>query len=144
MNEPTIELPQDTARTILSVVFSGNARRYPDIRFIFSHAGGTLPLLIHRVEGWANARKDLAAERFPDGVRAEFRKFYYDTASSDHAWTLVPLTKLVETTQVVFGTDFPFRSAAVTAKGLADFGFSAADLGAIDRGNAARLMPSLA
>jgi 6-methylsalicylate decarboxylase len=144
VNEPTIELPQDTARTILSVVFSGNARRYPDIRFIFSHAGGTLPLLIHRVEGWANARKDLAAERFPDGVRAEFRKFYYDTASSDHAWTLVPLTKLVETTQVVFGTDFPFRSAAVTAKGLADFGFSAADLGAIDRGNAARLMPSLA
>ena len=56
----------------------------------------------------------------------------------------MPLTKLVETTQVVFGTDFPFRSAAVTAKGLADFGFSAADLGAIDRGNAARLMPSLA
>ena len=80
----------------------------------------------------------------PDGVRAEFRKFYYDTASSDHAWTLVPLTKLVEATQVVFGTDFPFRSAAVTAKGLADFGFSAADLSAIDRGNAARLMPSLA
>ncbi len=144
VNEPTIELPQDTARTMLSVVFSGNARRYPDIRFIFSHAGGTLPLLIHRVESWANLRKDLAAERFPDGVRAEFRRFYFDTASSDYPWTLMPLTKLVETTQVVFGTDFPFRSAAVTAKGLAEYGFSPADLAAIERGNAAKLMPTLA
>jgi predicted TIM-barrel fold metal-dependent hydrolase len=143
VNDPTIELPQDTARTILSVVFSGNARRYPDIRFIFSHAGGTLPLLIHRVEGWANNRKDLAAERFPDGVRAEFRRFYYDTASSDYPWTMMPLTRLVETTQIVFGTDFPFRSAAVTAKGLAEYGFSAADLAAIDRGNAVKLLPSL-
>ena len=144
VNDPTIELPQDTARTILSVVFSGNARRYSDIRFIFSHAGGTLPLLIHRVEGWANNRKDLAAERFPEGVRAEFRRFYYDTASSDHPWTMMPLTKLVDTTQVVFGTDFPFRSAAATAKGLAEYGFNPADLAAIGRGNALKLMPSLA
>jgi 6-methylsalicylate decarboxylase len=143
VNDPTIELPQDTARTILSVVFSGNARRFPDIRFIFSHAGGTLPVLIHRIESWANIRKDLAAERFPNGVREEFRKFHYDTASSDYAWTMMPLTRLVETSQIVFGTDFPFRSAAVTAKGLAEYGFGAADLMAIDRGNAVRLMPSL-
>ena len=144
VNEPTIELPQDTARTMLSVVFSGNARRFPDIRFIFSHAGGTLPLLIHRVEAWANIRKDLMPERFPDGVRAEFRRFYYDTASSDYSWALMPLTKLVETTQVVFGTDFPFRSSTITAKGIAEYGFNASDIAAIDRGNAVRLMPSLA
>ena len=144
VNEPTIELPQDTARTMLSVVFSGNARRFRDIRFIFSHAGGTLPLLIHRVEAWANIRKDLMPERFPDGVRAEFRRFYYDTASSDHAWTLMPLTRLVETTQVVFGTDFPFRSASITAKGIAEYGFNTTDIAAIDRGNAVRLMPTLA
>jgi 6-methylsalicylate decarboxylase len=144
VNEPTIELPQDTARTMLSVVFSGNARRYPDIRFIFSHAGGTLPPLIHRIEGLASLRKDLMAERFPDGGRAEFTKFYYDTAISYYPWTLTPLTKLVATTQVVFGTDFPFRSARVTAQGIADYGFSAADLAAIDRGNAIKLIPALA
>jgi predicted TIM-barrel fold metal-dependent hydrolase len=144
VSEPTIELPQDTARTMLSVVFSGNARRYPEIRFIFSHAGGTLPALIHRIEGLANLRKDLMAERFPDGARAEFMKFYYDTAISYYPWTLMPLTKLVETTQVMFGTDFPFRSAKPTAEGIAEYSFSAPDLAAIDCGNAIRLMPSLA
>ena len=144
VSEPTIELPQDTARTILSVVISGNAKRYPGIRFIFSHAGGTLPPLIHRIEGLANVRKDLMAERFPDGVRAEFRKFYYDTAISYYPWTLMPLMELVDTTQVMFGTDFPFRSARDTAQGIAKYTFTDADLAAIDRGNAIRLMPTLA
>jgi hypothetical protein len=45
-------------------------------------------------------------------------------------------------TQVVFGTDFPFIAGAPTAKGLADFGFSVAELSAIDRSNAAKLIPS--
>jgi predicted TIM-barrel fold metal-dependent hydrolase len=46
--------------------------------------------------------------------------------------------------QVVFGTDFPFIASAPTAKGLADFGFSAAELAAIDRNNAVKLIPRLA
>jgi 6-methylsalicylate decarboxylase len=141
--EPVIEVGEDTARTMLSLVFSGSARRYPDIRFIFSHAGGTLPALIHRVEWWADIRKDLA-DRFPDGVRAEFKKFYYDTAQSNFPSALAPLKNLVPTTQVVFGTDFPFLTSAPTAKGLADFGFSAVELAAIDRDNAVKLIPSLA
>ena len=131
------------ARMAYSLVFSGAARRYSDIKFIFSHAGGTLPALIHRVEWWADIRKDLAG-RFPDGVTAEFKKFYYDTAQSSFPSSLAPLKNLVPMTQVVFGTDFPFIASAPTAKGLADFGFSVAELSAIDRSNAAKLIPSLA
>ncbi len=43
-----IEFGTDTTRTIADIVFSGNARRFPDIRWIFSHAGGTMPFLIER------------------------------------------------------------------------------------------------
>ena len=38
-----IEFGTDTTRTIADIVFSGNARRFSDIRWIFSHAGGTMP-----------------------------------------------------------------------------------------------------
>ena len=51
------------------------------------------------------------------------------------------LTRLVEATQILFGTDFPYRSATETATGIRDFGFSESDLALIDRANAARLMP---
>jgi predicted TIM-barrel fold metal-dependent hydrolase len=128
---------------MLSVVFSGTAKRCPNIKFIFCHAGGVLPALIQRVERLASIRKDLAPQLFPDGVRAEFKKFYYDTASSGFRSALAPLIDLVPVSQVVFGTDFPFLTNASTAKGVADFGFSAADLASIDRNNVVKLIPSL-
>jgi 6-methylsalicylate decarboxylase len=65
----------------------------------------------------------------------------YPDIQAAHPWALMGLTRLVESTQILFGTDFPYRTATETAKGIIDFGFSDSDLAAIDRGNAARLMP---
>ncbi|MGZ3359154.1 MAG: amidohydrolase family protein [Xanthobacteraceae bacterium] len=47
------EFQQDTTRTILSLIFSGSISRLPDIRFIFSHAGGTLPMVAGRIEHYS-------------------------------------------------------------------------------------------
>jgi predicted TIM-barrel fold metal-dependent hydrolase len=140
--EPVIELATDTTRTVASVLFSGTATRCPNIRFIWSHGGGTIPFLTMRLVNWANARKDLK-DRLPDGPVAALKKFYYDTAQAAHPYALSSLLRLVSTSQVVFGTDFPFVTAAATAQGLKDFGLSAGDLVAIDRGNAAALLPRL-
>src|SRR4029079_7740584 len=133
--EPVIELGTDTTRTVASVVFCGTAARCPDIRFIWSHAGGTVPFLAGRLINWGRARKDLAA-RFPNGVLAELQKFYYDTAAVAHPYALSSVTKLVSPSQIVFGTDFPFVSAAAIDKGLRDYGFAEADLRKIERENA--------
>jgi predicted TIM-barrel fold metal-dependent hydrolase len=140
--EPVIELATDTTRTVASVLFSGTATRCPDIRFIWSHGGGTVPFLTMRLVAWANVRKDLK-QRLPDGPVAALKRFYYDTAQAAHAYALSSLLRLVSTSQVVFGTDFPFVSAAATAQGLKDFGLSDGDLAAIERGNAAALLPRL-
>jgi predicted TIM-barrel fold metal-dependent hydrolase len=139
---PVLELAADTTRTVASVLFSGTATRCPDVKFIWSHGGGTIPFLTMRLVSWANARKDLKP-RLPDGPVAELKKFYYDTAQAAHPYALSSLLKLVSTSQVVFGTDFPFVSAAATAQGLKEFGLSGNDLAAIDRGNAAALLPRL-
>lgn len=140
--EPVIELATDTTRTVASLLFSGTVTRCPDIKFIWSHGGGTIPFLAMRFVGWANARKDLAA-RLPKGPLAELKKFYYDTAQAAHPYALASLMRLVEPTQVVFGTDFPFVAAATTAAGLKDFGFSEDKLALIERGNAVTLLPRL-
>ena len=39
--DSAIEYGTDTTRAITRMVFSGSSRKYPDVRLIFSHAGGT-------------------------------------------------------------------------------------------------------
>jgi predicted TIM-barrel fold metal-dependent hydrolase len=137
-----VEWGTDTTRTIASLVFSGTASRLRDVKFIFSHGGGTLPFLTERFVRLPQANKNVAA-RLPNGVEAELKRFYYDTAQAAHPYALASLTKLIPVSQIVFGTDYPYRTAADHVKGLTDYGFSAGDLMAIDRDNALRLLPQL-
>jgi 6-methylsalicylate decarboxylase len=139
--EPLIELGTDTTRTIASLLFSGSAEQFPDIKWIFSHAGGTAPFLMQRFTFYFDARKDLQP-RLPKGPAYYMQRFYYDTANAMTIHPLASLTKLVSPTQILFGTDFPFLTAKATAAGLREVGlFSTADLQTIERENAVRLMP---
>src|SRR5258705_3722366 len=140
--QSVIEWGTDTTRTIASLGFSGAAARFRDAKFIFSHGGGTLPFLTERFVRLALVNKNLAA-RVPNGVEAELKRFYYDTAQAAHPYALASLTRLIPVSQIVFGTDFPYRTAIDHVKGLTEYGFSAGDLQAIDRDNALRLMPKL-
>lgn len=136
----TIEWATDTTRTVASIVFSGTAARFPEIRWIFSHGGGTTPFLISRFQVAEAGLKD-KAKRVPNGFMAELRKFYYDTAQANHPGAVAALLKMVPPAQVVYGTDYPYRAGAEVNEGLAAQHFSAKDVRAIDRENALRLLP---
>ncbi|HXQ50761.1 MAG TPA: amidohydrolase family protein [Stellaceae bacterium] len=139
ITESAIEYGTDTTRTIASLVFSGAATRFPGIRWIFSHAGGTMPFLIGRFIGLAQSAQ--FAQRLPQGVLPLLRSFYYDTAQVALPGTMASLMKLVAASQVLFGTDFPFRAAHEHVSGLAECGFSADELAQIAHLNAAGLIP---
>lgn len=139
-----LEYGTDTTRAILGVLFSGTATRYPNIRFIWSHAGGTAPFLVGRIERGARNLKE-REQRLPQGALHEMRRFHYDVAGAATAGALVSLLKLVSSANVLFGTDFPPAGPSIdTVRSLADLGFSAADLRAIERDNALALLPRLA
>src|SRR5262245_53134980 len=137
-----VEYATDTTRTIASLVFSGTAARYPDIRWIFSHSGGTMPFLLSRFTRQEMDMKERAKERMPNGVMHELRKFHYDTAQGNHTGALFALMKIVTPSQVLFGTDFPFRDGAEEIGGLSAF-FKGEELRAIERDNALKLIPTL-
>jgi predicted TIM-barrel fold metal-dependent hydrolase len=138
-----IEFATDTTRVIANLLLTGTASRCPDISFIFSHAGGTMPFLIERVTWWVEMRKDLAA-RMPKGPLYELRKFFYDTAFSANPHAFSSLLTLAPATQILFGTDFPFRSGEENVRGLGTCGLSEIDVRAIERDNALRLIPRYA
>jgi predicted TIM-barrel fold metal-dependent hydrolase len=137
-----IEGTVDTTRTMISLVFQGGAAKYPDIRWIFSHSGGVTPFLKSRFERHLIDDKK-AKDMVPNGLMHELRKFYYDTAQGNHEGALQALMALVPVSQVLYGTDFPFRDGAEENAGLGNYRFSASDRRAIDRDNALRLFPRL-
>jgi 6-methylsalicylate decarboxylase len=135
-----IEFGTDTTRTITDIVFSGTAARCPDLKFLFSHAGGSLPFLVERLVKLPIQDPKLAP-RVPRGVLFELKRFFYDTAWTAHPGALASLTKLVDVSQILLGSDYPYRTGFDNVTGLIDYGFSASDLRAIERDNALRLLP---
>jgi predicted TIM-barrel fold metal-dependent hydrolase len=136
-----LEYTQDTNRCIMSLMFSGALAKYPDIRFIFCHGGGSMPFLAGRVMHSGTNRKFLP--RVPKGIEYELKKLHYDIAIAAYRPSLSALFELVPKSQVLLGSDFPFHSVANTVSGLDAYGVPEADAQAIYRGNAERLIPRM-
>ena len=138
-----IEYGTDTTRTIASLIFSGTAARCRDINFIFSHAGGTVTALTERFNTQAVALPQMKAAGFTaDSVNAALRQFYFDTAQTSNLIAMGALRAMVPLSQIVFGTDNPYRTSQEHVRGLAAI-FTPAELAQIGRGNAQRILPRL-
>jgi 6-methylsalicylate decarboxylase len=108
--ESAIEWGTDTTRTIANLIFSGTSQRYKDINWIFSHGGGALTSFAERLQiqmVTTPPHKDKFTREIVDG---EIRRFYYDTAQVSNAVTIGALAKLVPVSQIVYGTDYPYRT----------------------------------
>jgi len=137
-----IEVPHDTTRAVVSLLLNGSFARYRDIRWLFSHAGGTVPMLTGRMDAFFRFRKDIG-QIAPQGTEAEFRRLHYDTANATHPASMAALLKVVPETQVVFGSDYPYFSASPQRQALEALGLPASTVEAIEHGNATRLIPRL-
>ena len=115
------------ARTILSLMLNKVMRELPDIRFIFAHDGGTMPMLVGRIAGFANSGRADFREKFrdffPDGVEAEYRKLYFDTAQGFHPVNMTAMRMLVPDSHILFGSDYPLFSIAESTGGLRKLDF---------------------
>ena len=139
---PILEFPFDTTRAIVSLLFSGTLTRCPNIKWIFSHGGGALAMLANRLVGLTRSRPDLGA-RLPNGPKAELAKIYVDVVGVASPGMLKAILDIVPMSHLLFGTDFPFWDPATNIDALAALKLDAADLAAIERGNALKLLPNL-
>jgi predicted TIM-barrel fold metal-dependent hydrolase len=137
------EYPQDTNRTVMSLLFSGTFTRTRDVRWIFSHGGAAVPLLAGRVNSLAKIQLKNQAQVLPDGIDFELKRLYYETANAAYAPNLAALLKFAPVSQVLFGTDYPYVSVEENANDLMKTRLSSADLKSIETDNAIRLLPRL-
>ena len=140
----TLDFPFDTTRAVVSLLYSGTFARCRDIRFIFSHAGGTVPFLAERIAR-LGARPGFR-EMVPNGVLPELERLYYDTALSANWLAFRSLLELVTPDKVLFGSDYPFAPEATmtaTVQGLIELGLDSDVLQGIERDNALALFPGI-
>ena len=91
-----MEFVFDTTRAVANLIYSRTLRRYPDIHFIFPHAGGTVPYLTWRIS---------MGER---GIIKQLKRLYYDIALSATPYALRSLQELAYPSHILFGSDYPF------------------------------------
>jgi 6-methylsalicylate decarboxylase len=140
--DTAIEYGTDTTRAIASYIYRGAAKRYPDVRMIWSHSGGTMPFLIERFD-FAD-RGPAAKAQAPEGFRALASRFFYDIAQSTNAVPSRALRQIVPVEHIVFGSDYPFRTTLEHVQGLESARvYSGQELKGIYAGNVARFMPEL-
>jgi len=141
-----VEFLCDTTRAAVNLVLSGTMERYPDIRWILSHAGGFLPYIAWRVSLANNL--PAFANKAPQGVLTYIRRFYFDTALSPSPFAMAALKELVDPGHILFGSDFPFAPGIIVGAEVKTLGeltvFDEATKAGIDRGHALKLFPQFA
>jgi predicted TIM-barrel fold metal-dependent hydrolase len=141
----TLEFPFDTARSIVSMLYHGTAARFPNIRFIWSHAGGVMPYLLGRT-GVLSERNAAFEQRGPESLADAMRRFYYDVTQSTHPATLRSLCAVTGVDHILFGSDCPFakeRQVGIAIGDLARSDLGATAIQAIERDNSLSLFPRM-
>jgi predicted TIM-barrel fold metal-dependent hydrolase len=143
----TLEYSQDTTRTIVSWIESGQAEKFPDVGWIFSHHGGDIWSQRFINSEYGTSRKAFEHPEKPPQRLSLLRKYYYDTAASDNWFQMRTLKELVGVSQVVLGDDHPYGEPLTYVKALKELAndgtFTVQDVNAILRDNMLRFMPQL-
>lgn len=156
MPNSLIEAPFETTRAVANLMYTGTTDRYPNIRYILAHGGGTIPYLAWRVALIQYAQKGkktpvvktlwdfMTRGEAVDGLKI-LKSMYYDCAYTTSPYALKALQEFAGASHIVFGSDYPFaKLAPIVAKNLRKYtSFSEDEFEAIDHRNCLELFPEI-
>ncbi|MGN0570757.1 MAG: amidohydrolase family protein [Candidatus Fimenecus sp.] len=144
---PAMEFFMDTTRTFMFMEMNNIFGRFPNIKWIFPHAGAFLAILSDRINGFAVLMKHNRPD-IPLDFKADMRHVYFDVAGFPLQKQLHALLKDVQVENLLYGSDAPYTpniACMALSGGLETVsGLSAADKDKIFTENAVRLVPRLA
>jgi aminocarboxymuconate-semialdehyde decarboxylase len=141
-----IDFPGDTNRVVAQMHYTNRFARTPNVKYIFSHAGGSIPYLAARFAiidemGFIPGGEERGT------AAAMFRRMYWDTALSTSDPVFRMLRDVAGVNQVLYGTDFPYQRRDLAAKSkqqvLQSSALNDSERQAILGDNASRLFPRL-
>jgi predicted TIM-barrel fold metal-dependent hydrolase len=144
------ELVLDTTRALVNLLWNGTFGKFPNIKWIMPHGGGTVPFLAYRLS--AMDKKPHIRELLPGGsVASALRTLYYDVAEIVSPAPLRCLAETTDPSHILFGSDFPFSRHRSPSQDVRDMiasckafdGWDESTRGCIERENALKLFPRI-
>jgi predicted TIM-barrel fold metal-dependent hydrolase len=139
------ELPFDTTRAVMNMLAHGTTEKYPNIRFILAHSGGTAPFLVQRATVLSGSSAKTPYTQTWDKLAKAMSTFYYDVTNASARPNMKAVLELASASKLVFGTDVPYGgNGQFIRELLADLprnGLSEAEAAGVRYGNAEVLFP---
>ncbi len=117
--EQIIGVPEEIARTILSLSLGGIFEKFPKLRVAFSHGGGSFSLIIDWIDHVLKGRPDLQNLVGIESPRKYIGHFWVDSLAISQR-NLEFLTSTFGEDRICLGTDYPFPSGDIDAGSIID------------------------
>lgn len=104
---PLLGFTFDTSLAAAKLIFSGVVKRFPQIKWVLCHAGGTLPYLAERLDRGFEAFKECRAN-INKPPSEYLKEFYYDTVNFDPK-ALQLAVDFAGVDQILAGSDYPHQ-----------------------------------
>ncbi len=102
-----VGMPAETSLAICSMIFGGVFDKFPKLKVMFAHGGGSFPFTVGRVShGW-HCRPDLCDVNTIQDPREYIGRFWIDGITHD-ADALRYLINMFGASKIAYGTDYPF------------------------------------
>ncbi|TCN41172.1 putative TIM-barrel fold metal-dependent hydrolase [Kribbella orskensis] len=139
---PMIEFLFDEARAVADLALTGIFTRYPNVRFIVTHAGDVLPLLGDRLDLFRHTYSTAPVDELP-AVSSQLRNLWHDVAGTPVPGQLPILDAVAGADRLLYGSDYGFTPNEAIAEQVAALDASPAAEGwrARTTENAVRLLP---
>jgi len=151
-----IEATFDTTRAVTNLMYNGVLDRYPKIKYILSHGGGTIPYIAWRlaaIQYTKNGKRtaiartlyDFLVRREPSTGLNHLRNMYYDIANVSGTYALKALQSFAGQDHILYGTDLCISKLApiITKNLTVDGDFDEESYNKMAYRNCLDLFPSL-
>jgi aminocarboxymuconate-semialdehyde decarboxylase len=102
-----VGMPAEESRAICNFIFGGIFDRFPKLRVMFAHGGGSFPITLGRISHGYHCRPDLVNLNDVKDPRDYVGRFWVDGITHDSdALKYIINTFGIE--KIAYGTDYPF------------------------------------
>lgn len=105
---PVLEYVFDVSVCIGKLMMNEVFLKFPDVKFIFAHYGGVLPIVKERFD---NTYQMLRKRGFVKDIKKlpgeYFKNLHFDVSGSKSVASLLCCLEMVDVSQILFGSDFP-------------------------------------